>query len=276
MTLIDFNDLPKDGESLLNLARKSINSAITREECEMAIALVKKAADQGYPEAQFELSKFGRWLKLDVHQVLELCTKAANNGFIPAQHDLGIKAYEGYSGEADFEEAIKWFSKADQHGDMESKYWLGTMHIDGKGFHKNMSVGHGLISLAAKKGCKKAKLELAFMYEFGTSFLPINKEKAAEWFLKAMDLFDGTRPDMNYERAISNWWLPAAERGYCEAQFQLARQYEVLDLWDPISRELLAIVWYKRASEQDHVQAQIFLAALLKRIKLERESYARF
>lgn len=101
------------------------------------------------------------------------------------------------------------------------------------------------------------------MYEFGTNFMSIHKEKAEELFFKAMDVFDGTRPHMKYGRGISNWWLPAAESGYSEAQFQLARQYEKLDLWDPSKRELLAKNWYERASEQGHIQAQLFLAALL-------------
>jgi len=307
MTPIDFNDLPKDGESLIHLARQCIESARTREECDMALALIKKGAELGYPEAQFELARFcakGFWLGLDVHQVVEWCTKAANNGFIPAQRDLGIKAYEGYAGEPDFEEAIKWFSMADDLGDMESKCWLGIMHIEGKGFPKNHSLGHSLISWAAKKDCKKAHLELSYMYEFGTDVIIIDTDKAEESFFHAMDLF-GPRPDkgttkkvvepkdeqsypkgdkrfsvqwsevelsprFKYERTVQNFWLPAAERGYPEAQFQLARQYDSPSLWEP-SSPVLSKPWYERASKQGHVQAQIHLAALLKCIELDRE-----
>ncbi len=106
MTPIDFNDLPKDGESLIHLARQCIESARTREECDMALALIKKGAELGYPEAQFELARFcakGFWLGLDVHQVVEWCTKAANNGFIPAQRDLGLKVIKGIVEELIFE-----------------------------------------------------------------------------------------------------------------------------------------------------------------------------
>ena len=103
---------------LVQQLHQRINSANTREECDLAIALIKKAADLGYPKAQFELSKFGGWLGLDANQVLALRTKAANNGFILAQRDLGIKAYEGFAGNCDFKEAIKWFSVADDLGDM--------------------------------------------------------------------------------------------------------------------------------------------------------------
>jgi TPR repeat protein len=159
---------------------------------------------------------------------------------------------------------------------MESKFWLGIMHIEGKGFLENSSLGLGLVTSAAHKGCNKAKLELAFMYEFGTDFVAVNKEKAEQWYFKAMDLFDGMHPHINYERGLSNWWLPAAEKGYSEAQFQLAKLYESSSNLDAANRELLAITWYERASMQGHNQAKTDLAALLKRIELERESYARF
>jgi TPR repeat protein len=279
MTRIGINDQPNDGESLFNLAQKVIQSSRSREENDMFKELLIRAAELDYPEAQFQLSSLyakGIRREEDTHQALEWCTKAANNGLIDAQRDLGIKAYEGFAGECDFEEAIKWFSIADELGDMESKFWLGIMHIEGKGFLENASVGHSLVSWAAKKGCTKAQLELAFMYEFGTNFMSIHKEKAEEWFFKAMDVFDGTHPHMKYGRDISNWWLPAAESGYSEAQFQLAWQYEELDLWDPSKQELLAKNWYELASEQGHVQAQLRLDALLKRIELEKEKYARF
>jgi TPR repeat protein len=295
MIPIDFNDLPKDGESLLNLAHQRINSANTREECDLAIALIKKAADLGYPKAQFELSKFGGWLGLDANQVLALRTKAANNGFIPAQRDLGIKAYEGFAGNCDFKEAIKWFSVADDLGDMESKCWLGIMHIEGKGFSKNQSLGHSLISWAAKNHCKKAHLELAYMYEFGTDLILIDTDKAEESFFQSMDVFGGgldertTKnsllpvdepiypeekkrwsgrwdepiPRLKYERTVQNWWLPAAQRGYPEAQRQLANKCEELVRMDRPKIEQTREYWYRMSASQGYAPGQLDLARLL-------------
>ena len=295
MIPIDFNDLPKDGESLLNLAHQRINSANTREECDLAIALIKKAADLGYPKAQFELSKFGGWLGLDANQVLALRTKAANNGFIPAQRDLGIKAYEGFAGNCDFKEAIKWFSVADDLGDMESKCWLGIMHIEGKGFSKNQSLGHSLISWAAKNHCKKAHLELAYMYEFGTDLILIDTDKAEESFFQSMDVFGGgldertTKnsllpvdepiypeekkrwsgrwdepiPRLKYERTVQNWWLPAAQRGYPEAQRQLANKCEELVRLDRPKIEHTREYWYRMSASQGYAPGQLDLARLL-------------
>jgi len=305
MTRIDINDQPNDGESLFNLAQKIIQSSKSREENDMFKELVIRAAELDYPEAQFQLSSLyvkGIRREGDTHLALEWCTKAANNGLVAAQRDLGIKAYEGFAGECNFEEAIKWFSVADELGDMESKCWLGIMHIEGKGFPKNHSLGHSLISWAAKNGCKKAHLELAYMYEFGTDVIIIDTDKAEDSFFHAMDLF-GLRPDerttkkvvkpadeefspkgekrfseqwndisprFKYERTVQNFWLPAAQRGYPEAQFQLATQYDRLHLWEP-NNPVLAIPWYERASQQGHVQAQIDLTVLLKRIELDRE-----
>ena len=148
MTRIGINDQPNDGESLFNLAQKIIQSSKSREENDMFKELVIRAAELDYPEAQFQLSSLyakGIRREGDTHLALEWCTKAANNGLVAAQRDLGIKAYEGFAGECNFEEAIKWFSVADELGDMESKCWLGIMHIEGKGFPKNHSLGHSLI-----------------------------------------------------------------------------------------------------------------------------------
>ncbi|WP_443629775.1 hypothetical protein ABXT60_08795 [Candidatus Njordibacter sp. Uisw_056] len=140
------------------------------------------------------------------------------------------------------------------------------------------------------------------MYEFGTDVIIIATDKAEDSFFHALDLF-GLRPDerttkkvvepadekfspqgekrfseqwndisprFKYERTVQKFWLPAAQRGYSEVQFQLATQYDRLHLWEP-NTPVLAIPWYERASEQGHVQAQIDLATLLKRIELDRE-----
>jgi TPR repeat protein len=263
MTPIDFDELPKDGKSLFNLAQEYIFNSRSREESEIATKLIIMAAQLDYPEAQFELASYyrkGSWVELDANLALHWCTKAANNGLIVAQRDLGITAYDGLAGECDFEEAVKWFSIADKLGDMESRYWLGIMHIEGKAFPRNASLGHGLISRAANRDCKKAQLELAFMFEYGTSVVSIDANKSAYWFFNAMDVFYGMHPKMQYQKSINDWWLPAAQRGYVEAQYQVGVEYEKLVRISDAERDTLAEYWYGCAAQQGHVLARLRLA----------------
>ena len=303
MTTIDFNTLPKDGESLFNLAQEKKLTVETMEGFRMIAEIITRAAELGYPEAQFELASFhlkgSGGVEKDLGLALDFITAAANNGLTLAQRDLGIKAYEGFVGESDFEEAIKWFSIADELGDMESKCWLGIMHIEGKGFSKSVSLGHSLISWAAKNGCRKAHLELAYMYEFGTGAILIDTDKAEDCFFYANDLFgswpdkkiskkellpldkrvypedkhhwsgrwDDLHPRLKYERTIKNFWLPAAQRGYPEAQRQFAERWkdrkELANLGLPEIQQT-SEYWYRCSANQGYARGQLDLANFLR------------
>jgi len=57
--------------------------------------------------------------------------------------------------------------------------------------------------------------------------------------------------------ALEAKYHPAAEAGDAEAQFQLGRLYNSYSSWtDRIERKTEALRWFRKAAEQDHVEAQ--------------------
>jgi len=56
---------------------------------------------------------------------------------------------------------------------------------------------------------------------------------------------------------IQDWWIPAAQRGYPEAQFWLAKIYEALQMPEQCGQEFSPEYWYRRAELQGHYQAKL-------------------
>lgn len=92
-----------------------------------------RAAQKNMPEAQYllgltyseenNLTESKSWL-----------LKAANQGYSPAQKQLGI--FNLYSSE-NYDEALYWFNKAANSNNDEAHYWLGVMYYEGIGVKKN-------------------------------------------------------------------------------------------------------------------------------------------
>jgi hypothetical protein len=83
-----------------------------------------KAAEQGYPRAQYSLGvKYdnGQGTPQDYGQALSWYRKAAERGHRGAQTNLGVLYYRGNGVKKDYVEADKWFSIADAGGYEDAK-----------------------------------------------------------------------------------------------------------------------------------------------------------
>ena len=62
-----------------------------------------------------------------------LLRKAAEQGDVSAQHNMGVFYLHGEGVPRDFGESAKWYRKAAMQGNAESQYVLGELHGKGLG-----------------------------------------------------------------------------------------------------------------------------------------------
>ena len=85
-----------------------------------------------------------------------------------------------------YEEAVKWYTKAAELGHDFARTSLGECYIYGRGVQKNVDKGVELVETAAKNKQKKAQRLMGDFYENGIG-VEKNAEKAMEWYKKAAE-----------------------------------------------------------------------------------------
>lgn len=93
-----------------------------------------------------------------------------------AQFNLGVSCYE----KKDYSEAIKWFKKAAEQGNVSAQYMLGICYKNGFGEY-----GEAMkwFRTAAEKGNAEAQYELGYCYEYRLG----DKKEASYWYRKAIE-----------------------------------------------------------------------------------------
>ncbi len=123
----------------------------------------KKAAEQGYSEAQLDLGylyKEGLGLTKDIKEALKWYTQAANQGLPEAQYRIGHMYYLGDGVISSRSAAIKWFHKSADQGYAAAEYLLGYFYECGIGVPKSNKQAKKWYELAAKHGDENAKKQL--------------------------------------------------------------------------------------------------------------------
>jgi TPR repeat protein len=93
----------------------------------------------------------------DYDSAFRVCTKAAEQGEVSAQHNLGIMYDNGSGTPKDDKQAFYWFTKAAEQGDASSQSHLGGMFYLGQGTTKDIVMAYVWFNVAAAKGNKSAK-----------------------------------------------------------------------------------------------------------------------
>jgi TPR repeat protein len=120
---------------------------------------------------------------------LELLISCANEGDAVAQYKLGEMYKEGTSGvSSNPEMAIYWYEKAAKQGDTRAMSALGMMYSSGQGV-KNAEMAVYWYEKAAEQGDHAAMLLLKVMYRYGLHGVPMNRQKAFYWHMKAEEQF---------------------------------------------------------------------------------------
>ena len=125
------------------------------------VDLIRKAANQNQPAAQYRLAKLyevGEGVSQDSNMARQLTERAARNGNRIAMHDLALYYAEGRGGvSAELPTAAKWFEKAAERGVVDSQFNLGVLFESGQGLPKSMTDAFVWYSIAATQGDQFAK-----------------------------------------------------------------------------------------------------------------------
>lgn len=166
--------------------------------------------------------------------------QAAEQGDAEACYRLGCCYYLGEGTEQNHEEALRWFKKAADLGHAEAQYNTAVFYIEGRIVPENLQEAERLLCAARNQGFEQA-------------------DKALEQVISVQKLRGQMfRGELHFEkgeyRKALEYFLPAAEQGFANAQFNAASC--LLSLSDTQQ----AVKWLKKAAEQGHANAQYNLA----------------
>ena len=208
----------------------------------------------------------------------ELITRATS-GDAAAQFELGnalekklpnLGDEKTLEGQKIATEAITWWRKAAEQGNMEAEVALATCLTGGWGLPVPDGVeGAKWNRKAAEQGNGDAAFELGMAYEDGNG-VPMDGAEAVKWFRRAEDLGDdlakGTAETMighiyakgecvaKDDREAVKWYRKAAEHGIDLAQEKLGRAYLLGNGVPKDSEE--AIKWFQKAAHNGNKTAQ--------------------
>jgi hypothetical protein len=148
-----------------------------------SIRLLTEAAEQGYAPAQYEIGRiylYGRGVPADYAKALFWETKAAQQGDARAQRDLAFMYERGFGVPADPVQAAEWNRKAAAQGVAEAQVHLATALDEGSGVPRNPAEAKQWYDKAAKQDQPAAQLQLARVYAQGADCKP-----AIHWYKEA-------------------------------------------------------------------------------------------
>ena len=136
----------------------------------------------------------------EFHAAITQLKPLSDEGFSPAQYQMGLIYQHGYGVPKSAEKAFELFEKSAQQNYPDAQFELALIYSEGKLVKKDLIKAFELTHKAAKKGLSNAQFNLAVMYANG----------------------EGVKQD-NYHAA--RWYTLAANQNNALAQFNLALQY---------------------------------------------------
>lgn len=198
-----------------------------------AVYLYRKAADGRNADAQYMLGVLlenGEGVPRDDVEALRLYRKAAEQGLADAQCALGLRCVHGWGVAQDDAEAVRWYRLAAEQGNADAQFHLGYAYYSGRGVPPDFVEAARWYRLAAEQGFAPAQSNLGYLYAVGHGVERDNTQ-AAYWCLKARSIAFGKTwgwlnaqgdsiPDNQEDDIV--WWLKAAEQGHVDAQYLYA------------------------------------------------------
>ncbi len=254
------------------------------ENLAQAVAELKPLAEQGNPEAQFNLGSLyyqGLGLPQDYPEATRWLRRAAEQRHLYAQVTLGTIYTEGVQGviAKDYPQALMWFIFAAAQGDPEAMDFRNTLAarmtpaeiVEAQKMAREFKPQDAYTKMydefktRAEQGDAEAQLKVGFMCYSGKGILQ-DFEKAIFWFKKsalqgnplaqanvAYMYKKGEGVPQDYSEA-GKWYRLAADRGNAPAQSELGALYEK-GLGLP-QDEVLSLMWFPLAAIQGDANAK--------------------
>jgi TPR repeat protein len=244
-----------------------------------AVKLLRKEAESGYAEAQYQLSiMYG--IKGDNAEAIKWVRKAAEQGHANSQCHLGNAYHSGDGVVKDYKEAAFWYQQAAEKGDAEAERMLGVMYLDGQGVPQNNNEAFYWTQLAANQGNAIAENNLGAMYLQGIGVKQGHASyvEGAKWQRKAAEDGDATALFLfcvNYEGVVydGDKAVVVGDRhsnvaAYCLCSAAAKRGFE------SARKEILAIVTKMTQEEIEDSRAILEKSKSAKEIMNLSEAYA--
>lgn len=200
---------------------------------------IKEMADKGHPKAQWTV---GRWYRegpsRDLAESVKWFRKAADQGDVRGQCELGTMLLYGQGVKEDKSEALNWYRKAADQEFAPAQTMIGKIYAEGIGVTKDEAEAVKWYRKAAEQGDADAQTRLGFAYGNGYGIIKDDAE-AAKWWRKAAEqgevsaqfnlgvaLYSG-RPVMNKMEAYK-WMLIAGARGHKSARESIPKLEDLL------------------------------------------------
>jgi TPR repeat protein len=125
----------------------------------------------------------------DIKKSINCYQKAAEQGYAPAQYELGLIYACGTNVNQDDVESVKWTRLSAEQGYAPAQKWLGNCYCAGRGVTKDAMKGIKWIRRSADQGYAEAQYELGFAYgecfynlPDMPTFLPRDEVEAVKWY----------------------------------------------------------------------------------------------
>ena len=214
-------------------AQAQRTDACPRDDKEFAAA--QQRADANDPAAQTALAScydLGLHVKPDGKESIRWITKAANQGYAPAEYELGRIYLYGRGIAVDYAQALNWERKAAEQGDPRAQRDLAFMYERGFGVTADPAQAAEWNRKAAMQGNAEAQLHLAKGLDEGVG-VSKDREEAGKWYAKAarqeqpgaqLELARRSAGQGNCPVAV-HWYEEAAGHGDAQAMYELGRLY---------------------------------------------------
>jgi len=241
-------------------------------------AAIQQRADANDPAAQMTLAScydLGMHVKPDGKESIRWLTKAANQGYVPAEYELGRIYLYGRGVEADYAQALLWERKAAEQGDPRAQRDLAFMYERGLGVDHDATQVAALNRQAAEKGDPSAQLRLAQALENGDGVTK-DENEAELWYIKAgMQKLPEAQLSLArlYAKRVPRqcgktieWYGRAAESGDAQAMYELGKLYLDTKCNTEGSSDSAAYMWFslggRFGSKQSRLAAELLMSAL--------------
>lgn len=287
---------PEASLALANLYdNNQVDGVSETERGKTVLKLTGEAAGAGYAPAMANLAnmyKTGRYVEKDMGMATQWLTRVAESGDVGAMLTLA----DGYRKlccscglvctceptcplrealwpvEQDIDQAIHWYKRAAEKGDIYASNILGEIYSEGVETGLNYAEAAKWYGLGVEKGDGTAENNLANLYLTGQG-VPKDYAKASELYNRAMDngvsgtarynlaelKLYATPPLRNHKEAVPVI-IEAAKNGDTYAQVTLGEMYET---GRGVTRNYKeAARWYKSAADEGRAEAMVALGEM--------------
>jgi TPR repeat protein len=178
----------------------------------------------------------GVYIQLNGNEAMKWIKASAENGYAPAQTEMGYQHRIGKFVQRDDYEGLRWYKLAADQGDVNAIYNIGNIYEAGEGASKNPAIAAEWYLKAAKGGNDSAQLKAGLYYELGTGVAK-NMTEAIKWYKAAAEQGDTTafyNLGLVYEFGKSvpvdltealRYYSLSSEKGNIDAKVKLAKMY---------------------------------------------------